>query len=423
MIRQSRLLLVPALLCTLVASIIGATGNAVAKQDYKARTEAQFQSWLTALWPQAKANGISRKTFDLAFHEIHLNWRLPDLAPPGRKPVDKKKRRQAEFGSPGRYFRQNQINALVRRGRQMKAKWAKTLGKLEKRYGVPQNIVLAVWGRETSYGSVKIPYDTVRSLATLSFMGRRKAFFHPELIGALKILEQGHISRGKLKSSWAGAMGQTQMLPNKFLQYGVDFDGDGRKNIWTSAPDALATTANFLKQQGWNGRHSWGYEVNINDKVNCALEGPHRMQPIGNWVKSGLKRTRGRTFAAQRLRTDGSLLLPAGLYGPGFIVTQNFYVIKKYNESDLYALFVGHVADRIGTNKPFNGKWRKVSTYTRAKVKRLQKVLRREGYNIGDKIDGLIGFRSRVAVGLYQGKHGLKRDCWPGSATFSQASK
>ena len=418
MISNCRLILiVPVLLWALAST------GAVAKQDYKAQTEKQFQNWLKALWPQAKENGISRKTFNLAFNRVHLNWRLPDLAPPGRKLVDKKPRRQAEFGSPGRYFRQKQINALVKRGRQMKHKWANTLAKIEQRYGVPQNIVLAVWGRETSYGAVKIPYDTIRSLATLSFMGRRKAFFMPELIGALKILEQGHISRRKLKSSWAGAMGQTQMLPNKFLHYAIDFDGDGRKNIWTSVPDALATTANFLKKQGWNNQYSWGYEIDPSTPINCALEGPHRMQPIGNWLKAGMQRSRGRKFTSQRLQTKGALLLPAGLYGPGFLVTPNFYVIKKYNESDLYALFIGHVADRMSTNKPFDGQWRKVSTYTRAKVKRLQKVLRREGYNIGDKIDGLIGFRSRVAVGLYQHKYGLKRDCWPGRATFSHASR
>lgn len=418
MIKTCRLYLLTAVFCGIVSA------TAMAKQSYQARTEAQFQNWLANLWPEAKRNGISRKTFDLAFSGVRLNWRLPDLAPPGRKPPDHKNRQQAEFGSPGRYFRQNQINALVRRGRQLKAKWAKTLKRIEQRYGVPQNIVLAVWGRETAFGAVKIPYDTVRSLATLSFMGRRKAFFHPELIGALKILEQGHISRRGLKSSWAGAMGQTQMLPRKFLKYGVDFDGDGHKNIWTSAPDALATTANFLSKQGWDRRVSWGYEIDLSGgKVNCTLEGPHRRQKIANWVKRGIKRTRSRRFADALLKADGSLLLPAGLYGPGFIATKNFYVIKKYNESDLYALFVGHVADRIGRNKPFDGKWRKVSTHTRAKVKVLQRVLRKEGYNIGDKIDGLIGFRSRVAVGLYQQKYGLTRDCWPGRATLAHAAR
>ncbi|VAV93919.1 Membrane-bound lytic murein transglycosylase B [hydrothermal vent metagenome] len=397
--------------------------DVMAQQNYKSRTEAQFQSWLKAQWPTAQKNGISRQTFDLAFKEVKLNWRLPDLAPPGRKTRDKAKRRQSEFGSPGRYFRQDNINALVQRGRQMKKKWSKTLAKIERRYGVPQNIILAVWGRETSFGAVKIPYDTIRSLATLSFMGRRQSFFYPELIGALQILEQGHISRNRLKSSWAGAMGQTQMLPQKFLQYAVDFDGDGRKNIWTSPPDALATTANFLKQQGWQNRVSWGYEIALTPAVNCTLEGPHRMQPIKNWVNTGLKRTAGRKFSSPLLQGKGSLLLPAGLHGPGFIVTENFYVLKKYNESDLYALFVGHLADRISTNKQFIGKWQKVSTYTRAKIKHLQKTLQREGYNIGKKVDGLIGFRSRVAVGLYQNKYGLEKNCWPGKATLSRASR
>ncbi len=394
-----------------------------ATAGYKSNTEAKFQTWIQQLWPQAKAAGISRATFNSAFKGVRLNWKLPDLAPPGMKPRDKTKNRQAEFGSPGRYFREKNINALVQRGRKMRKKWSKTLKAIEAKYGVPQNIILAVWGRETSFGAVKIPYDTVRSLATLSFMGRRKSFFHPELIGALKILQQGHISRRKLKSSWAGAMGQTQMLPRKFLKYAVDFDGDGRKNIWTSPPDALATTARFLKAQGWNSGYSWGYEVTMPANFSCALEGPHRAQPIGNWVKSGLHRTRGRKFSNARLKTKASLLMPAGVFGPSFLVTKNFYVIKKYNESDLYALFVGHIADRISTNKTFDGKWQKVSTYTRAKVKVLQKTLRREGYNIGKKIDGLIGFRSRVAIGSYQQKHGMKRDCWPDKATLKRAAR
>jgi lytic murein transglycosylase len=394
-----------------------------AHAGYRENVEAKFQRWLSGLWPQAKAAGISRPTFKLAFSGVHLNWKLPDLAPPGRKLNDHKNNRQAEFGSPGRYFRQKHIAALVAIGRKKKKQWRKTLAGIEQRYGVPQNVVLAVWGRETSYGAVKIPYDTIRSLATLSFMGRRKKFFHPELIDALKILQQGHISRKGLKSSWAGAMGQTQMLPSKFLRYAVDFDGDGRRNIWTSVPDALATTANFLKKQGWKRSVSWGYEVVLPARVSCALEGPHRRQPMANWLKLGIQRTRGRTFSSPLLKAKASLLMPAGIYGPKFLATQNFYVIKKYNESDLYALFVGHVADRISANKAFDGKWSKVPTYTRAKVKVLQKTLRREGYNIGKKIDGLIGFRSRVAIGMYQQKHGLKTDCWPGPETLSRAAR
>lgn len=408
---------------TFVLFLLLAPKISMAQQSYKSGIEARFQVWVEKQWPTAQKNGISRRTFERAFKGVKLNWRLPDLAPPGQKPKDKVKHRQAEFGSPGRYFRQDNISALVRRGRKMKKKWSRTLAKIEQRFGVPQNIILAVWGRETSFGAVKIPYDTIRSLATLSFMGRRQAFFYPELIGALKILEQGHIPRKDLKSSWAGAMGQTQMLPRVFQKYAVDFDGDGRKNIWTSPADALATTANFLSKQGWQSGSSWGYEIALSNSVNCTLEGPHRMQPIQNWVKNGLQRTRGRKFSSQRLQSKGSLLLPAGLYGPGFIVTKNFYVIKKYNESDLYALYVGHLADRLSQDKQFSGKWQKVSTYTRSKIKRLQKTLRREGYNIGKKLDGLIGFRSRVAVGLYQKKYGLERNCWPGKATLARAAR
>ncbi len=392
-----------------------------AEAGYRAKVEKQFGRWIAGLWPEAKSAGISRKTFDNAFAGMKLDWKLPDLSPPGRKPKKTGKRSQAEFGSPGRYFNSRRISGLALYGRKMKQQWGESLKAIEKRYGVPQNILLAVWARETSYGRVKIPYDGLRSLATLGFMGARPQFFRPEVIAALKILQQGHVSRKGLKSSWAGAMGHTQMLPSVFLRYKVDFDGDGRANIWTSVPDALATSANFLKHKGWNRSYDWGYEIKVPASLDCTRAGPHQAKPIAQWVKSGIKRTKGRVFSPQRMKTKASLLLPAGLYGPGFLVTSNFYVLKEYNESDLYALFVGHLADRIGNDRDFVGKWVKVGTYPRWKVKQLQKVLLAEGHNIGDKLDGLVGFRTRLAVGKYQRKYGLRRDCWPGGEVFTKA--
>ena len=381
--------------------------------------ETSFRAWIGKLWPEAKRAGVPRPVFENAFMGVTLDWSLPDLAPPGRPAAgDNNARRQSEFAAPGCYFRQRQIAALVAGARAKQKKWAKTLRKIEKRYGVPGPVLLAIWGRETSYGRVKIPYDALRSLATLAFMGRRKAYFRPEVIAALKILAQGHIRRSELKSSWAGAMGQNQMLPSAFLKYAVDFDGDGRRNIWTSVPDTLATTANFLKQNGWRKNLAWGYEVTLPKGFDCTLEGPHRMRPIARWTALGVARTGGRKFPAYRLKTRGSILLPAGVFGPAFVVTPNFYVLKKYNESDLYALMVGHVADRLAVNRPFYGKWQKVSTYTRAKIKRLQKRLIADGYNIGDTLDGLIGFRTRTAIGLFQKSHHRKPTCWPDRAVF-----
>jgi len=414
----------PILLTALLvaASLVLVPAGTARAGAYEDKVQRQFEAWIETLWPAAKAKGVSRPVFDKAFAGLRLDWSLPDLLPPGReKAKDREKTRQPEFGSPGRYFSAGALSGAISVGRQKAGEWSKTLAAIEKRYGVPGNVILAIWGRETAYGVAKIPYDALRSLATLAFMGRRPDFFRPEVIASLEILQQEHVTRAKLKSSWAGAMGQTQMLPTKFLRFAVDFDGDGHRDIWSSIPDALATSANFMRKEGWQPGVPWGYEVRLPQRFDCTLEGPHQPKTLAQWAALGITRTYDRPMPKHRMNQKFSLLLPAGLYGPAFLVSKNFYVIKQYNESDLYSLFVGHVADRISTDRPFEGQWREVPTYTRAKVKRLQQVLVKQGYNVGDTIDGLIGFRSRVAVGQYQRKHGLQVDCWPGPETFGKA--
>lgn len=384
--------------------------------------ERQFAAWREALWPEAKAAGVSRATFDLAFRGVNLDWSLPDLVPPGQSvKQDGKAVSQAEFGSPGRYFAPNALNVLVRRGRAMAEQWRQQLVAIERRYGVPYQILIAIWAKETAFGSAKIPHDAVTALSTQAFMGRRTDFFRPQVIAALRLLEEGHVSRAAFKSSWAGAMGHIQMLPSHVLQYGVDFDGDGRRDIWTSVPDALATAANFLKQNRWTSGQGWGYEVVAPAKADCTHEGPHQGRPYAEWAELGYKRTRGRPFPPAMLKQSGHLLQPAGRHGPSFLVTGNFYVLKEYNESDLYALYVGHLADRLADNRGFETAWGEVPTYTRGAVKELQQTLLRHGYNVGDTVDGLIGFRTRVAVGQYQRKRGLAVDCWPGPSTMARA--
>lgn len=380
--------------------------------------EKRFRAWLQALSRDARAQGVSRKTFKNAFRGVTLNWNMPDL-----KGAQGKKEQQAEFGSPGRYFNQRSINSLARRGSAYLSKYAKTLARIEQHYGVPAPIILAVWGRETAFGAAKIPHYAVRSLATLAYAGRRREFFRKEVLAALIILEQGHIPRNKMRSSWAGAMGHTQMLPSQFLEYAVDFNGDGKKDIWTSIPDALATTANFLRKKGWQSGLPWGYEVVLPKNVSCALEGPDKRDPISVWTKRDVNRVAGRKFTQRALAFPASLLAPAGRYGPTFLVTKNFYVIKEYNESDVYALFVGHVADRMRANKPFVTKWRNVPTYTRKRMKAVQKKMVKLGYNIGDSIDGLVGFRTRSATGSYQLKYKLPQDCWPSPKFFHHLDK
>ena len=397
-------------------------GQAAAETDRRA-VEAGFAAWREALWTEARAAGVSQKTFETALRGMTLDWSLPDLQPPGGARSDRGPVRQAEFGSPGRYFSESGLSVLVRRGRAELVKRRGDLLAIERRYGVPHQILLAIWGRETAYGTVKIPHDAVRTLATQAYMGRRAEFFRRQLIAALNLLERGHASRDALRSSWAGAMGHTQMLPTHIVQYGVDFDGDGRRDVWGTVSDALAATAHFLQRNGWQPDLPWGYEVTLPPGADCTAEGPHQGRPFAEWVAMGYQRTRGRTLPPGRLKTTGHLLMPAGRHGPAFLVTDNFYVLKAYNESDLYALYIGHLADRLSNDRRFEGGWGEVATYARNEVKALQQVLVGQGYNVGDSIDGLIGFRTRVAVGHFQRKSGLKVDCWPGPETLARARR
>jgi len=387
----------------------------------RATAERDFRQFIARLWPQAHARGVSRAVFDAAFKHTTLDWSLPDLDPKFTgKPVEAGQR-QAEFSSPADYFNEASIAALTARGKAEMQRWARVLKRIEKRFGVPPGILLAMWARESNFGRAAIPYDAVRNLATLSFMGRRPDTFRPELLAALTMLQRGHVTRAEMKSSWAGAMGLMQMLPSQFLDYAVDFDGDGHKDIWSSVPDALASAANFLKSRGWRSGEAWGYEVRMPARFDCTLEGPDHGRSIGEWLKMGLKPAGGRSIPADRLDDLAFLVLPAARFGPAFLGTRNYYVIKSYNNSDLYVIYIGQLADRITHDLRFVQPWRGISTYSRDKVARLQRKLVAEGYNVGDTIDGLIGFRTRIATGLYEKKYGLAFDCWPGPQVFGAA--
>jgi lytic murein transglycosylase len=298
------------------------------------------------------------------------------------------------------------------------------LGKIQKQYGVPASIVVAIWGRETGFGGAKLPYDAVSAIATQAFMGRRQAEFRPQLIGALKILELGQATRAEMRSSWAGAMGHTQFLPGDFEDYAVDFDGDGRRDIWKSVPDALASAGNSLHSQGWDGSQPWAYEIDLPKGFDCTLQGPDMARPISDWIKLGVVRVRGRPFKEDRLNDSAFLVLPAGLKGPAFLATNNFSVLKLYNNSDVYAIFVGHVADMIAYNSPaeFVGKWQKVERFSRDRMLKFQKVLVAQGRDVG-KVDGLVGFKTRQSIGLEEKKFDLPLTCYPSHALVNRVLK
>ena len=379
----------------------------------QAKVEKQFAAWIeNDAWPAAEANGVSRKVFDRAFAGVKINWKLPDLTPPGEKPKSKRKQNQAEFASPGPYFDEKRLANLAASGRSYASTHARLLKQIEKKFGVPGEIVVAIWGRETGYGRAKITASEMDVLATMAFMGDRKELFMKELVAALLMVEQG-IDPRRMKGSWAGAMGQPQFMPSSYLKYAVDFDGDGDKDIWNSVPDALGSIANYLVAKGWQKGRGWGYEVSIPGEVTCAQEGPDLAQPISHWASLGISRVSGKDFPKSELKASGMMIVPAGRHGPEFIVTPNFYVLKEYNNSDLYALFIGNLADRIANDSgAFKGKWDKVGHMYRSDVERMQKRLSKMGHDVG-KIDGLPGYKTRRSIGRWQEKNGMKPTCYP----------
>lgn len=383
--------------------------------------ETEFAAWLKSdLWPEAARRGISRAAFNRAFAGVTLDWGLPDLVPPGTKPPKRRQQSQAEFRSPGAYFSQRRLAALAATGRALQARWPGTLSRIEAKYGVPGRILLAIWGRETGFGAAAIPDSAFRVLATKAFMSGRKDLFRSELLSALEIVQRGDASPAIMKGSAAGAMGQPQFMPSSYLKYAVDFDGDGHPNIWTSVPDTLASIANFLDKSGWQRGRDWGYEVTIPANVSCAQEGPDRARTIAAWRKEGIRRVAGRDFSPAQFPQKAMMLVPAGTHGPEFLVTPNFYVLKQYNNSDLYALFIGNLADRIAYGSgDFSGRWGNVGHMLRSDVATIQRALQAKGYDVGGA-DGLPGYKTRRSIGEWQAKAGLRPTCFPDPALLSK---
>jgi len=375
--------------------------------------QAQYEAFLEqTIWPEAKGAGIARATFDRAMGAKRLDTGIPGLVTPGSKEPPRQMR-QAEFSAPANYFNERNLGAITASGRGLARQHARTLADIERTYGVPGRIVLAIWGRESGFGRVKIPHDAFQVLGTKAFMSTRPDLFRKELLDALAIVERGLASPAEMRSSWAGALGQPQFLPSSYLKFGVDFDGNGHPDIWNSVPDTLASIAAYLHVSGWVTGRDWGFEVTVPASVSCAQEGPDRGKRIADWEKLGVRRVSGKPFPDQEARQEGFLLMPAGRHGPAFIATPNFYVLKEYNESDLYALFVGHAGDRIewGDSR-FSAGWGRTDTMLRSDIARIQRVLEGKGYDVGGA-DGLPGFKTRRSIGDWQQKNGMKPTCFP----------
>ncbi len=339
--------------------------------------DAAFTQFIASLWPEAQAAGVSRATFDTETRGLEPDYKLPDLILPGRPAT----------GAP------SQAEC------------------------VPATIMLAIWGRETDYGRYTLPDDTLRVVATQAYVGRRKDQYRTEFILALKILGEGAVARKDMRSSWAGATGLTQFLPSEYYKHGVDFDGDGRVDIWNSVPDALASAAQQLVNKGWQPGLRWAYEVRAPANVDCTMGVPEVTKPIGEWLRAGFVPVRGQKLSATEQAQPASLLQPEGIYGPAFLTTKNYFVIKEYNFSDLYVLFVGHLSDRMLSPQPFATPWSASTQLRTADVEAMQRHLTRIGLYT-DKLDGKAGMKTRAALGAYQKSAGLKVDCWPSEAVL-----
>ena len=396
------LLILPSLVWSQIGTVLGQDG---------------FRGFLDSLWPDAEKLGISRQVFTAALKDLAPDLTLTDLVLPGREKSEP--RGQAEFTRPPQdYLNASSLARLAEQGRALAAKHADVLKRIEAEIGVEGPAVLAIWGRETAFGTYKLPYDAIRVLATQAYFGRRKEQFRGEFLLAIKMLQDG-TPRERLRSSWAGAMGLTQFLPSEIVQYGVDFDHDGKVDLFNSVPDALASAAKQLKEKGWVTGLKWGFEVKRAPGSDCALEGPLNGRPVAEWVKLGYAPVRGGAFSANVQSVEAYLMQPAGTYGPVFLATENFKVIRRYNTSDLYALYVGNLADRIAGLGDFVTNWAEPKQLPTRDIADIQTHLQKAGFAI-EKVDGKIGSATRSQIGAYQNKNKLVADCWPTAELLMQ---
>ena len=376
--------------------------------------DAAFAAWLQSVWPEAQKAGITRATFDAATRGLEPDLSLPDLVIPGRVQPQPG---QPEFvQTPAQYLKDASFDRLAAQGRKLYDQYRPTFARIEREFGVPGPIVLAIWGRESNYSTHYGGRDAVQMIATQAYTGRRKDYVRDQLIWALKMLQDG-VPRSEMRSSWGGAIGLTQFLPSEFYKYGVDFDGDGKVNIWTSVPDALASAAKQLVGEGWERDKPWAYEVRVPPNTDCTIADPDRKMPLADWLRQGFTLAYGRKPPASALSEPASLLQPAGIYGPSFLIFHNYFAIKEYNFSDLYVLFVGHLSDRIADPRPFETPWKPVVQLRTGELEERQKRMTALGL-YSDKVDGKAGMKTRLALGAYQKANRLTLDCWPTAAVL-----
>ncbi|MCU0803062.1 MAG: lytic murein transglycosylase [Rhodobacteraceae bacterium] len=385
------------LVATTLAGCIGGggarvVGQSIAEPGMTPVPDAGYDAWVAGFKSRAAAKGIPQSTIDSAFRAAGF---LPG--------VIERDRNQTEFKrSLEDYLSIAASDERLSTGAQAVRQYGSVLSAVEARYGVEGNVVAAVWGLESFFGTRRGSIPIVAALSTLAYEGRRGAFFEEQLIAALRILQNGDTTPGNMVGSWAGAMGHTQFIPTSYLSLAVDFNGDGRRDIWSDDPtDSLASTANYLAQSGWTRGLPWGVEV----IVPAGYSGPSGRgngRSAADWAALGIQAASGSLPSGA-----SSLIQPAGASGPGFLITRNFNAILRYNNAENYAIGVGHLSDRLRGGGPIRGSF-PPDEFGLTKVQRqsLQQRLTAAGFDTGGT-DGVIGNKTKAAISAYQAARGI----------------
>ena len=366
-----------------------------------------YEYWLDKfLLPSLKQKFNNHKVIDEIY--VHLKSKIASVMKI-KKILNENK--QAEFSEPAKYFNKELISHKTSSGKKKAKTLEKLLNNLENIYGVDRNILLAIWANESFFGRVMPKLDALQVLSLLSFSSKNRIFYLSELIYLIDFAIENKNDVRELKVSKAGALGQPQFLPSTLVKFAVDYDNDGTKDIWNNPSDTLASIANYLNKFGWDNDFEWGYEVRLSENISCYLEGPDHSRSLIQWKKLGVSRFKEKDFPKDDLKNSYSLMFPAGIYGPIYLVSKNFYAIKKYNNSDLYALSVGFIGDKIKyNNHDFFKRWDTTENFTKKEIMELQEKLSAK-YDVGS-IDGLIGHKTRRAIGIYQKDNNLRQTCW-----------